>query len=288
MATLSNLFGFVSNDELIEFLWIAAALIISFMIFFTIYKLISRALLAKAKNKKQRASVFMFLKILKYLFVFLIGIVVISVYFGSWNQMPVVLGFITVALGLALQKPISSVLAWVVIATRRPFSIGDRINIDDYKGDVQDITLTHIYLEEVGGSVDGEELSERAVIIPNSILFDKEIINYTSKNEYILDEIKTLITYESNLKHAEDIMILSTKEILEPIRDSFIKKYQKEPHIRLKFKESGVEVTVRYFSLISQRNEISTNITRVILNKVKKSKDVGIAYPHTEVLIRKT
>ena len=68
-------------------------------------------------------------------------------------------GLLTIAVGMALQKPISSVFAWLIIVTRRPFSIGDRVVISNIRGDVVDISLTHIYLEEVGGTIDGEEKS---------------------------------------------------------------------------------------------------------------------------------
>jgi small-conductance mechanosensitive channel len=228
----------------------------------------------------------MFLKILKYSFALIVFIVTISAYLGSWEQMPIVIGFLTVAMGLALQKPISSILAWIIIATRKPFAIGDRIIVDAIKGDVRDITLTHTYLDEIGGTIDGEERSEREVVIPNSFLFDKDIINYTARNDYILDEIKTSVTYESNLKKAEDIIIKETKKIMVSYWDTLPKKYQKEPHIRLRFKESGIDVTVRFYSIALSRNEISTNITRSLFNQIKKSKDVEIAYPHTEVVLR--
>jgi len=51
-------------------------------------------------------------------------------------------------------------------------------------------------------------------------------------------------------------------------------------------KDSGVDVTVRYNTLADRRNEISTDITREILQRIDKSKDVEIAYPHTEVIFR--
>ena len=40
-----------------------------------------------------------------------------------------------------------------------------------------------------------------------SIIFEEEIINYTHRDDYILDEVTTAITYESNLEKAEEIMI---------------------------------------------------------------------------------
>ena len=68
--------------------------------------------------------------------------------------------------------------------------------------------------------------------------------------------------------------------------ENFPKRISQEPHIRLKAKDSGVDVTVRYYSLTTNRNAIATDIVREILKQIDKTKDVEGAYPHTEVLFR--
>jgi small-conductance mechanosensitive channel len=54
----------------------------------------------------------------------------------------------------------------------------------------------------------------------------------------------------------------------------------------LSFKDSGIDVTVRYFTIATKRNQISTDIRREIFHQIRNTKDVEIAYPHTEVLFR--
>lgn len=73
---------------------------------------------------------------------------------------------------------------------------------------------------------------------------------------------------------------------MKPLWGKYPKRIPTEPHIRLKFKDSGIDVTVRYNIIADKRNEISTNITREIYQKIKNFKDVEIAYPHTEVIFR--
>ena len=178
----------------------------------------------------------------------------------------------------------TSFVAWVVIVIRRPFFIGDRIIVGNLVGDVSDISLSYMELKEVGGTIDGEERSGRVVVIPNLILFEKEIINYTANDQYIVDEVVTAVTYESNLQNAEAIILKSVAEVMEPWWDYFPQHIDRQPHIRLKFKASGIDIAVRYNVLVKKRNEIATNITRVIFNSIRKSKSVEIAYPHTEVV----
>jgi small-conductance mechanosensitive channel len=143
------------------------------------------------------------------------------------GELGFIAGLLTVALGWALQKPISGVVAWLIIVTRRPFFIGDRIIISGIKGDISNITLTHILLDEIGGTIIGEEKSRRTIMVPNSIIFEQEVINYTHTDNYILDEITTAITYESDLKKAESIILNSVEKIMKPKWEKFPKRLEK-------------------------------------------------------------
>ena len=268
-------------------LQVISVLVILFVIFSIILKLIERRLLKKVKTKQQKSNVTVFVSLLRFLFIIFLLVIALSVYYGQWGDVGFIAGLITVALGWALQKPISGVVAWIILVTRRPIHIGDRVIILNIKGDIKNITLTHIILNEVGGTIDGEESSGRTVMIPNSIIFEQEVINYTQQDDYILDEVVTAITYESDLEQAEKIINKSVKKIMKPYWEKFPKRLSREPHTRLKFKDSGIDIKVRYFTIATKRNSITTNITREIWRQFKVNKDVEFAYPHTEVLLRK-
>ena len=261
-------------------------IIIAIIIFSIIATVIKKRLLKKVKTKKQASNVTTFIDLLRFLFIIFLVIIAVTSYYGRWGEVGFIAGLLTVAIGWALQRPISGVVAWLILVTRRPFIIGDRVIISNIKGDITNITLSHIYLDEVGGTIEGEERSGRTVMIPTSLIFEKEIINYTHHDDYILDEVTTAITYESNLEKAEEIMLSSVRNIMNSYWEDFPKKIPTEPHNRLMFKDSGIDVTVRYYTLTTKRNEIATKIRRDIFNQIRNTKDVEIAYPHTEVLFR--
>lgn len=227
MENITKIFDSSSLEFVKDALWLISILVISFLIFYTLYKIIKRILLKRAKTKQQISNIMIFLKIIKYMFILIFILVVISSYFGSWGEFGLIMGLLTVALGFALQKPLTSMVAWIILIIRRPFVIGDRITIGNIKGDVIDITMTYITLEEIGGTIDGEEKSGRIITVPNSILFEREIINYTAQHDYILDEIKTTITYESNLQRAEEIIKKSVENVMEKYWKNFPKKFLK-------------------------------------------------------------
>ena len=284
MSFLEDISGILSQYN--DILELIAIIIISFIVFSIILKLIKRSLLEKAKTRKQKSNVTVFTDLLKYLFAFFLIIIGISLYSGKLGDLGFIAGLLTVAVGWALQKPISGVVAWLILVTRRPFHIGDRIIISNMKGDVSDITLTHIFLDEVGGTIDGEEGSGRTVMIPTSVIFEHEVINYTQRDDFILDEVVTAITYESDLKKAEEIITDAAEEIMKPMWAGFPKRISRKSHIRLMFRDSGIDITTRYHTLATKRNEITTGIRREIWNRIKKTSSVDFAYPHTEVLLR--
>ena len=268
------------------FIRIVIIVLLCFIIFSIILHFVKKYLLKKVKSKKQVTNISIFIDLLKFMFYILLFIIIFSWYSQSWGELSFIIGLLTVALGWALQKPISGVVAWLILTIRRPLHIGDRVIISDVKGDIANITLTHFFIKEIGGTIDGEELSGRTVMIPTSIIFEDKIINYTEFDDYILDEITTAITYESNLEKAEKIVLNATSLVMDSHWKKFPKRIDVKPHTRLQFRDSGIDVTVRYQSIAKNRNSISTDIRRVIYNKIRESNDVEIAYPHTEVLYR--
>ncbi len=284
-----NVFGPLNfpKEQAMELLELLSALLVVGIILLVLYYVIKKVSLRRAQTKQQVSNVMMFLKIVKYAFIFLLIFIFALLQYGSLSELGLVAGLLTVALGFALRQPLTSMVAWAVIVVRRPFFIGDRIAIGEVKGDITDLSLTSMYIKEIGGTVDGEERSERIVTIPNLRLFEAEIVNYTAQHQYILDEVTAAVTYESDLGNAERIIVNGVDKILGPWREYLPDRIAKEPHTRLRFRPSGVDVTVRYYVPARKRNEFSTDITREIFSKIKKSKTVEIAYPHTEVVFRK-
>lgn len=272
-----------SFGNIVPILRTIAVVLILIIVFNIILGSIKRSLLKRVKTKKQISNIEIFSKIIKYSFFIMLIVFGILTYTGSLAGLGITIGLLSAALGFALQKPITGIAAWIMAVSKRPFEIGDRVIIGNVKGDVEDITLTHIYIKEIGGIVNGEENSGRVILVPNSVLFEQNIINYTSKDDFIMDQVKLAVTYESNLDKAMKIGIESAKKHTK----DFIKITKKEPYIRTFFQPSGINVCIRYYSPAKRIQEFSSKITKEIHERVMKTKDVEFAYPHTEVILKK-
>jgi small-conductance mechanosensitive channel len=260
---------------------ITAALTI--LILWVVYKVSTKMLRRYLRRKPLKAeNVERFFFAWRYVWVG-IGVIFLLVGFsGSFTALGISAAFLGLVLGWSLQAPVTGIAAWLMILVKRPFRIGDRIIISGIIGDVVDITLTHVIVNQAGGTVGGEEKSGRGVLIPNAILFQQIIHNYSFESQYILDEVPVLITYESDLDAAEGICRTAATEVTQDI----IKQTGKEAFTRVELADSGIRIHLRYQSVAVERQKIGSEIVRAIVREFNKTDQVEFAYPHTEVLYR--
>ena len=261
--------------------------IITLAIVFTIFKFILRSikknLLKRAKTKKQISNVKIFYNVIQYAVILLLVVFGIFTFVGSWTGLGIGLGLMSAAVGFALQKPITGVAAWLLIITKRPFEIGDRVILGGVKGDVANVTLSHIYLNEIGGMVDSEETSGRLIMVPNAVVFEQNITNYTSQDEFVLSQVPFAITYESSVDQAMKIALDAAKKVLKEFKD----KVKEKPFARASFNESGIDIKLRFMVPANQLQKVKSDLTSLIYQGVNNTKGVEFAYPHRHIIMKK-
>ena len=137
-----------------------------------------------------------------------IAVVAISVIFVNWYPALTALGIGSIIIGLAVQTPAKSFIAWIFILVRRPYSVGDRIKIGDATGDVIDVGYLDTTLWEFGGHyISGDHPSGRVIRFPNEKVLDEIVWNYSwPLFPYIWNEIKFQIEYQSDLQFVAETM----------------------------------------------------------------------------------
>jgi small-conductance mechanosensitive channel len=153
----------------------------------------------------------------------LIAVIAISVIFVNWYAALTALGIGSIIVGLAVQTPMKSFIAWIYILVRRPYQVGDRIKIDDATGDVIDVGYLDTTLWEFGGQyISGDHPSGRVIRFPNEKVLDSIVYNYSwSLFPYIWNEIKFQIAYQSDLEFVAKTM---QKIVEEEIGDEMMER----------------------------------------------------------------
>ncbi|MEK7396834.1 MAG: mechanosensitive ion channel family protein [Candidatus Poribacteria bacterium] len=256
---------------------LSVIIVISLLIIRRILTKLIEAYISRKALKEE--NIIQFMMTWKYIWtaiIFIMGIIGLS---GSMKVVGISAGFMGMVLGWSLQAPVTGIAAWLMIILKRPFKIGNRVIIAGIIGDVMDVTLTHIILNQVGGTVGGEERSGRAVLIPNAIMFSQVIMNYTLQQDYILDEVPVRITFDSDWEEAEKILIKAAKDVTKEIID----KTGDQPFIRAELFDAGVLMRLRYKVEPPNRQETSTYIVREIFREFGNNPKVEFCYPKSEI-----
>jgi len=90
-----------------------------------------------------------------------------------------------VAIIVATKELILCLLGGLLQALNRPFSIGDRIEVGSFKGDVINHNLMITQLLEVGPGK-SNQYTGREITIPNSVFLSNSVFNETSLSKYVL------------------------------------------------------------------------------------------------------
>src|SRR5690606_31660218 len=130
-----------------------------------------------------------------------IAFIILSFFFQKPYTTLAGLGLFSLVLGFALQAPITSFIAWLYIIFRRPYKVGDRIQIDKHKGDVMEINYLDTIIKEFSGDyLSNDRNSGRLIYFPNSLILTGRVINYTGNfKPFIWNETAIQISYTSDL-----------------------------------------------------------------------------------------
>ncbi len=148
----------------------------------------------------------------------LIALIAISVIFVNWYAALTALGIGSLVIGLAVQTPMKSFVAWIYILVRQPYRVGDRIKIGEATGDVIDVGYLDTTLWEFGGQyLSTDHPSGRIIKFPNEKVLDSIVWNYSwPLFPYIWNEIKFQIAYQSDLQFVAYTMEKIVEEEIGP------------------------------------------------------------------------
>ena len=201
------------------------------------------------------------------------------------------LGLITAGLTIALQDPLTNLVGWLFLVWRRPFSVGDRIQVGNQAGDVIDIRFFQFTLMEIREWVDADQSTGRILHLPNRRVFSESIANFTRGFAYIWNELTLEVTFESDWRRAKGVLqeiaerhSLHLSDVahakLQQVADQYLVNYQHlTPIVYVKVNACGVQLTVRYLTDPRQRRTSAGLIWEEILDTFAQFESIQLAYP---------
>lgn len=230
-------------------------------------------------------------KVATYITSLVSALTLVWIWIDALDSFTTYLGLVSAGIAIALTDVLKNLAGWAYVLLRRPFRVGDRIEIGDTKGDVVDIRIFRFSLLEVGNWVDAEQSTGRLVHVPNGLLFTERLANYTEGFEYIWHEIPVLVTFESDWKAAREIMerVLAERiPVVEAAAAQRIRSTAKSYHIRLgaltprvylTVRDSGVLLTARLLVDVRARRGSDEAFWEGVLEGFAANPNVELAYP---------
>ncbi|MGP8330824.1 MAG: mechanosensitive ion channel family protein [Methanosarcinaceae archaeon] len=194
-------------------------------------------------------------------------------------------GFAGLVIGMAAQSSLSNIIAGVALALFRPFRIGDIVTIHDEYGEISDITLGHTVVTT---------WDNRRLIIPNHIISDEAIINWSISDPTTLWPLDIGIGYDADIDHARRIMIEEAKKHENILHLNDIRKYHPEivggKEIKVIVTELGdFAVNLRLTFWVANRS-LAFITGCELIESIKKRFDaegIEIPYPYRTIIYKK-
>ncbi len=274
--------GFEKLDEPLALHILLAGLLISGVLIAD--RLVDALIVSKIEN---RASQYNVRRVRRLVTALAVVALVVTSFFANWRATLASLGILSIVFGLALQAPLSSFFGWIYILVKRPYRVGDRIEINDATGDVIDVGYLDTTLWEFGGKyISGDHPSGRVIKFPNSRVFSNEVYNYSwPLFPYIWNEIRFPVGYDADFPFVSRVLQEETarevgrnmKSRVEVFRELLSRTpvdrlpVQEEPTVFFRVNEnSWIDATVRY--LVSPRNagNVKSGLMRALLEKIQE------------------
>ena len=229
---------------------------------------------------------------LAYSAVVVAGIALTWIWLDAFNNLATYIGIVSAGIAISLSDLLKNIVGWAFILIRRPFKIGDRIEVGGQKGDVVDVRLFRFTMMEVGGHmVAADQSTGRLLHIPNGVVFTQPIANYTEGFEYVWHELEVLVTFESDWRldrtivedavkgHGIRSLETSAAELRQTARKYNIRIGSLSPIVYMTVKDSGVQLTGRFLVDPRKQRGADEAAWSAILDGFAAEDQVDLAYP---------
>jgi len=140
-------------------------------------------------------------------------------------------GIVGLALGFAFQDIAANFISGFFMASKKPFNIGDVIEVENIKGVVKKINLRTTELLSFDGNY---------IIVPNKQVFQSAIINYSTTGERRV-LISVGVAYDSKLDMVEECVKTTIESLDDMIKEKGVSVHFKE------FGDSSINLDIKYW-----------------------------------------
>ena len=249
------------------------------IIFWSLLEILKRLLLNYFKTLNNDRKSYHFSQKTK-IFISLSKFIAFAFIWSSYmTNLLTLISVLSAAFTIALRDLIWNYFCGIYIRLSKPFEIEDRIEINNFKGDVVNLSSLSFELLEVNNEAFIGQSTGVITHIPNSVIFAYSLRNYNKAFKYIWDEIVVQIPLDAPLDKVKATLyrIVNNNDVIKDIPENLKKELneisndyriyynQYEPVIYTKVVGDYVEYTVRYLVHPKRARYVNSSIWKHIL-----------------------
>lgn len=187
-------------------------------------------------------------------------------------------------IALALQTVVKDVVGWAIIMQKRLYTLGQRVAIGPYVGDVADVSLLRTTLVEVHNTLHKDVgRVGQTLHLPNAMVLDQPVLNFHTTSDYMENEMRIVVASTSDWKRAEQILHEVLESQVSAFPDQarsqfaqrasvfFVQQEPMSPRVFMELHGDKVIFTLRFQVPIGQRRSIASKIAGDILDRFAKA-----------------
>jgi small-conductance mechanosensitive channel len=221
-------------------------------------------------------------------FGFLALVAVFGVVTRNWMSVLFSLGVLGFGVTFALQQPRFSLIGWVYIMVKRPYQVGDRIAIEETRGDVVSVDFFVAEVWEIDGDlVSSNQPSGRIVTVPNSTVLSSRVVNFYGEGvPYVWNELSLQVAYEIDLQFVSELMVDIASELLGDEMALHVDEYRQrldetpveldvndQPTVNIVQQASWIELRLRYLVHPRRGTRVRNTLYETILDRLNEHPD---------------
>lgn len=235
------------------------------------------------KNDKNKYKLNKRIHLINNIIIIIAFVIIWQDYFKNFLTL---ISFVSAALTFALRDIILNFFSGIYIKINKPFSVEDRIEINDNIGDVININYLNFEILEVKEEEKGEQSTGIIVQIPSSKIFSYAVKNYSKAFKYIWKEMEINVPIDSDIEKDKKTLykIINSNETLKKIPNKMKNQLNNvvgeyriyynnlEPIIYTSIVENHVKLTIRFLCHPKKVRNIESDLWNKILLANKEGK----------------
>ncbi|MCO5065522.1 MAG: mechanosensitive ion channel [Rhizobiaceae bacterium] len=114
------------------------------------------------------------------------------------SNLALIAGGLSLGIGFGLQNVVSNFVSGLILLVERPFKVGDWVVAGDVSGTVRKISVR---------ATEIETFQRQTMIVPNSLLINNAVGNWTHRNKLGRVEVPVGVVYGSDAEHVHQVLL---------------------------------------------------------------------------------